>query len=298
MTAISAPPLPNIFDFAGLADIKRAARGNDPQATKAAARQFEAMFMQMVLKSMREATPQDSLFGSEQTRFYESLLDQQLGQALAGRGNGLGLAAMIEVQLGRKTVDPVASEGGLPTRPLPRAFPVEPAHGPRPLNGDEAAVPAQKSGGAKMQSTPFVSVLMPEAMVVSDETGIPAHFMIAQAALETGWGRSMPRRSDGSPSFNLFGIKAGRDWSGPVAEAGTTEYVNGLPERRVQRFRAYASFAESFRDYAHLLTSNSRYSAVLNADSPAAFARNLQQAGYATDPAYAVKLERIISAIS
>jgi flagellar protein FlgJ len=140
----------------------------------------------------------------------------------------------------------------------------------------------------------FVNRLWPHAGEASQATGIPAHFMIAQAALETGWGRSELRFSDGTPTYNLFGIKAGRNWQGAVAESTTTEYVNGVAQRSVERFRAYASYAEAFRDYANLLASNPRYAEVLNQQDAAGFARSLQRAGYATDPMYAAKLERII----
>ena len=118
--------------------------------------------------------------------------------------------------------------------------------------------------------------------------------MSAQAALETGWGKSELRFTDGKPTYNLFGIKAGRSWNGAVAEATTTEYVNGAAQKTVERFRAYSSYAEAFRDYANLLASNPRYAGVLNQQDAAGFARGLQQAGYATDPMYAAKLERII----
>ena len=119
--------------------------------------------------------------------------------------------------------------------------------------------------------------------------------MVAQAALESGWGKNEIRRADGSPSFNVFGIKAGRSWSGPVAETVTTEYVNGVAQKSVEKFRAYSSYAEGFRDYANLLLNNPRYAAVLEQRDAASFARGLQQAGYATDPMYADKLMRILN---
>ncbi|PWB39835.1 MAG: flagellar assembly peptidoglycan hydrolase FlgJ, partial [Rhodocyclales bacterium] len=154
-------------------------------------------------------------------------------------------------------------------------------------------------GGERENNVPapareFVNRLWSQAGEASRATGIPAHFMIAQAALETGWGRAELRFSDGTPTYNLFGIKAGRGWQGAVAEATTTEYVNGVAQKTVERFRAYSSYAEAFRDYASLLTSNPRYAAVLNQQDAAGFARGLQRAGYATDPMYAAKLERII----
>jgi flagellar protein FlgJ len=140
----------------------------------------------------------------------------------------------------------------------------------------------------------FVSRVWPHALEVSRATGIPAHFMVAQAALETGWGRSEPRLADGRPSFNIFGIKAGRAWGGAAVEAQTTEFVDGVPQRRTERFRAYGSYAEAFRDYASLLLTSPRYAGLAGVQDPVAFARGLQQAGYATDPLYAAKLERII----
>jgi flagellar protein FlgJ len=140
--------------------------------------------------------------------------------------------------------------------------------------------------------------MLPEANAAAQETGVPASFLIAHAALETGWGRSEPRSSDGRASYNLFGIKAGRNWTGDSVEASTTEYVQGIPQRRTERFRAYGSYAEAFRDYAQLLTTNPRYANVIGAQDASRFARGLQAAGYATDPAYASKLERVIGAVT
>jgi flagellar protein FlgJ len=140
----------------------------------------------------------------------------------------------------------------------------------------------------------FVERLLPAANAAERSTGIPAHFMVAQAALETGRGKSEPRRADGSPSFNIFGVKAGSGWRGPAVEANTTEVVAGVPQARVERFRAYGSYEEAFRDYASLLANTPRYAGVLGAQEATGFARGLQAAGYATDPLYAAKLERII----
>jgi flagellar protein FlgJ len=144
----------------------------------------------------------------------------------------------------------------------------------------------------------FVARVWPDAVEASRATGIPAQFMVAQAALETGWGRAEPRLADGRPSHNLFGIKAGRSWNGAVAEAATTEYVDGVAQRQTERFRAYGSYTESFRDYAKLLTSSPRYAGVVGTQSPTAFAHGLQRAGYATDPQYADKLTRIIAGLT
>jgi flagellar protein FlgJ len=250
---------PSIFDQSALANIKRQARSNDPAALKAAAQQFEALFLQMVLKSMRDATPKEGLFDNDQTRLYESLLDQQMSQVLASKG-GTGLAKVIESQLSRNA---------------------------------EAAVSVEPNSAAGS----FIEKMMPHAAEASGNSGIPARFIVAQAALETGWGRAEPRGVDGQPSHNLFGIKAGSHWTGPTVEATTTEYVDGVAQRRVERFRAYETYAEAFKDYASLIAGNPRYAAVLGSRDPAGFAQALARAGYATDPAYAEKLTRIINTL-
>lgn len=307
---------PNVFDVNSLAALKRQVKDGDPKAMKAAAQQFEALFLQMVLKSMRDATPREGFFDSDQSRMYESLLDQQLVQVLGAKSGGTGLAAMIEKQLLRQDVEPRAFDGPLPLLPptpsyhFPEAGMIPLPRGmiqtPLPLPGSPLApgsVPSDSTVDpvvAGEVATPsaaareFVNRLWPAAAEAGRATGIPAHFMVAQAALETGWGKSEPSRADGSPSFNVFGIKAGRNWQGPVVEATTTEYVAGVAEKQVERFRAYGSYAEAFRDYSSLLSANPRYAGVLGAPDAASFARGLQRAGYATDPMYAAKLERII----
>jgi flagellar protein FlgJ len=141
----------------------------------------------------------------------------------------------------------------------------------------------------------FNTRLLPHADTASRATGVPAQFILGQAALESGWGKREIRLPDGSPSHNLFGVKAGRDWKGAVAETMTTEYINGVAQRKVEKFRAYSSYAEGFQDYATLLRNNPRYAAALeNGGNAEGFAQGLQRAGYATDPAYAEKLTRII----
>lgn len=311
---MNSAAIPSIFDTQSLSGLKNGLRQDDPQALKAAARQFEAVFLQMVLKSMRAATPQEGMLDSDQTRFYQELLDSQLAQVMSAKG-GTGLAAMIEKQLSRPAVSAPEDlpEGGLPlSNPVP-AVPLQPASKSRPLlpmNEPKVPLPAPLSTvlspstfqpGAGSDGTvvdAFSSALWPHAQAVSRQTGITPQFFIAQAALETGWGKFEPRTSDGRQSFNLFGIKAGSNWSGPVAEASTTEYVDGKPVRRVERFRAYGSYAEAFDDYARLLTSQPRYARILGAQDPASFARGLQNAGYASDPAYADKLSRVIASVA
>ena len=308
----------SIFDVNGLAALKRHAKSGDPAANKVVAKQFEALFLQMVLKSMRDATPREGMFDSEQTRMYESLLDQQLGQALGGSGRGTGLAAMIEAQLARQNREPVPFDGPLPLNPsipayrlpqdkalpLPRdttptSFPLRNSPAglpvmPGPRSDALGTTPGNAASPEAAAQRAFVERLLPAATAAERNTGIPAHFMVAQAALETGWGKSEPRRADGSPSFNIFGIKAGANWRGPSVEAATTEVIAGTTQSRVERFRAYGSYEEAFRDYSRLLAGTPRYAAVLGAQEASGFARGLQAAGYATDPLYAAKLERII----
>lgn len=308
---ISGTPAPSVFDVQALAKIKADLRRDDPQAIQAAARQFDAVLLQMMLKSMRAATPQTGPFESDQTRFYQELLDAQLAQAMAAKG-GVGLAAVIEKQLSRTDATQASSgEKGLPLTPSPRSMPLGlPRAYPLPEGGKPA--PAISLAGSPVRPsliegtahavppTPnaFVSALWPHAIATSQATGIPAQFIVGHAALESAWGRSELRFSDGRPSHNLFGIKAGGHWQGDTVETSTTEYVNGIPEKRVERFRAYSSYAEAFKDYTQLLMQSPRYAAVVGSRDAASFARGLQKAGYATDPAYASKLERVIGGLA
>lgn len=312
---------PNVFDVGNLTALKRQMKDGDPKSMKAVAQQFESLFLQMVLKSMRDASPREGMFDSDQTRMYESLLDQQMAQVLGAKGGGTGLAAMIEKQLLRQNAEPQALDGPLPLSPPTPFFPFSakgmiplprelnqlplllPAAQPSPLpavrsslrsSSAVAAVPMDEVVNPAATVREFAVRLWPAAAEAGRTTGIPAHFMVAQAALETGWGKSEPRRADGTSSFNIFGIKAGANWRGPVVDATTTEVIAGVTQARVEHFRAYVSYEEAFRDYANLLGSNPRYAGVLGAQDPARFARGLQAAGYATDPLYAAKLERII----
>lgn len=292
----------NVLDTGRLTALKRQAKAGDPAAAREVAKQFESLFMQMVLKSMRDAVPREGLFDSQASRLYESLHDQQLSLQLGG-GKGLGLAAMIEKQMALQN-PPVESLGAMPLHREPRAFPLD-ASSPSSLRGlglpikaAPAVLPAPTSepAAANAAQRAFVDRLMPAALEAEQQTGIPAHFMVAQAALETGWGRAEPKGADGRPSYNIFGIKAGRTWQGPTAEATTTEVIAGLAQTRSERFRVYGSHAEAFADYAQLLAGNPRYAGVLGTREPQQFARGLHAAGYATDPNYASKLERVISA--
>jgi len=179
--------------------------------------------------------------------------------------------------------------------------------GPIPATGSATNTPAPLSATPQQTRIPqagaagFVQQHSSAAKEAEAQTGIPASFMVSQAALETGWGRKEIRHADGTPSFNLFGVKAGANWKGPTADVTTTEYVNGKAQKVVARFRAYGSYAESFADYAKLMKDSPRYQQVMAAaskktgDAGAGFAMGLQKAGYATDPAYADKLTKVIN---
>jgi len=259
--------------------------GKDQRAAlKETARQFEALFMRELLKSMRDASMKSGLMDNEATDLGTQLLDEQWAVKMTGMPGGL--AEMIERQLAQQAGAREPGDAAAPTVP----------GGPQ-----MAPPPADRlSSPSVPQPTPtqasFVSQHRVAALQVQRESGIPAAFMIGQAAHETGWGRSEIRRADGSNSFNLFGIKAGPNWTGKVAEITTTEYINGEPRKVTAKFRAYESYAESFRDYARLISQSPRYSQVMdNLHSARAFASELQSAGYATDPRYADKLSRVIN---
>ena len=279
----------------------------DPQAgLKEAARQFEGMLLNMVLKSMRDATPQDGLLNSDQTRFFSSLHDQQLAQNLAGR---LGFAKLIEQQLGGKsgTVGAASGVESVVASSLERqlhAAQMQALSGGAGRWRSSATTPAavgetQATGGAvPAGASEFVNRVWPHAVDAARSLGVPPHFLVAHAALETGWGKSEIRVGNGTPSHNLFGIKAGKGWGGAAVEAQTTEYVNGEAQSVRERFRVYGSYGDAFRDYAGLLRGNPRYAAVLGQQDGTQFARSLQQGGYATDPQYADKLGRIINGMT
>ncbi|MEW6590596.1 MAG: flagellar assembly peptidoglycan hydrolase FlgJ [Pseudomonadota bacterium] len=284
------------LDVQGVNALKLEARQATPEALRATAQQFEAVFLNMLMKSMREATPQDGMFDSEQTRMYTAMLDQQLTQKLASRG--IGLAEVMVRQLS-VAMQPPAVPGEGPAQPIPlqREAPAIPLK-PDGLPFDATPVgPAASSprAGLPAHVDAFVQRLLPHAQQASAATGIPARFMLGQAALETGWGRHEMRGADGANSHNLFGIKAGSNWKGRTVDMVTTEYVDGKAQKQVERFRAYDSYAESFRDYASLLRNNARYQNVIAEGRDAAgFAHGLQRAGYATDPNYAQKLLNVI----
>lgn len=280
------------YDAQSLNTLKRDA-AKDPEGNlKKVAQQVEGMFVQMMLKSMRAALPQDGVMNSDQTRLYTSLYDQQIAQQMSVKG--LGLADMMVEQLSGST-SPSETAGTVPMildnevlQTLPsqaleqmvrRAMPTPPA-----------------SGGMALPQGPgnFVARLSIPAQIASQQSGIPHQLIMAQAALESGWGQREILTADGKSSYNVFGIKAGSNWDGPVSEITTTEYEQGVATKTKARFRVYGSYVEAVSDYVKLLTQNPRYAHVAAAQSPEQGAHALQKAGYATDPQYAQKLVSVI----
>lgn len=253
----------------------RARAASDPKAAiKLAAKQFEAIFMQQLMKSMRESSLGTGMLENSGTQMGTEMLDTQLANRMSGMPGGLAdvIARQLERQMSSiapATAVPAASAAGAPAG---RIVPVKP-------NQQE-----------------FLRMHTEAAAGAEAETGIPATFMVAQAAHESGWGRREIKNTDGTSAHNLFGIKAGAGWKGKVAQVVTTEVIDGQPRKVTAKFRAYASYDESFRDYAQLMKNNPRYAKVVAAgNNVQGFAQGLQRAGYATDPAYAEKLTRVIN---
>jgi peptidoglycan hydrolase FlgJ len=291
------------LDVQGVDALRRTVRSSPQEGMKQASKQFEVMFLQMMLKSMREATPSDGMFSSSQEKTYTAMLDQQLSQNLSGRGLGLAEAMLTQLSraMGGETAAP--APGGVP----PSLQRVEPsALAPKTAPVSQATPDLSFYEAATAQATlsrsvlpqahveQFVTRMLPAAQRASQASGVPTQLIMAQAALESGWGRREIRAEDGTPSYNLFGIKADKSWKGPVAETTTTEYVNGVAQKNRATFRAYGSYDEAFTDYAKFLATNPRYTHVLSTRDPAEAAHGLQRAGYATDPEYGGKLVRIM----
>lgn len=312
------------IDARSIDELQVLAKRNPDDALQKVAQQFEGLYVHMLLKSMREATPKDGLFDSQQTQFFTQMYDQQLAQHISKRG--IGIADMMIKQLSRSEAlgTPILNKAdpALSTIHSDKRLPISGMH---PNDESQQLWPAPKNSlninpisafnmtNTRMDTPPslkqseltnnkfssqinnFVEKLLPHAKIATQSTGIPPQFILAQAALESGWGKHEIRRADDKPSYNLFGIKAGANWKGDVIETVTTEYINGTPQRIVEKFRAYNSYAEGFSDYAKLLSGNPRYAKVVNNTDAITFANGLQQAGYATDPRYADKLIKIIN---
>ena len=267
-------------------DALRANAARDPKAAiKEAAKQFESLFMHELMKSMRQATLSSGMLDNAGSQMGTEMLDSQFSSQMAGLPGGLSevIARHLARQLGGSDEAPAAPK----TAPLSGVTPAR----------DAAGRAAERAPELSSGQAGFVQRHLQDARSAQALSGIPASFMVAQAAHETGWGQREIRHVDGSSSHNLFGIKAGANWKGAVAEVTTTEVIDGEARKVKAKFRAYGSYAESFDDYARLITANPRYRDVLaQTGSAQGFSTQLQRAGYATDPHYAEKLTRTINA--
>jgi len=278
-------------DAGSLNKLKMQAGQATPESIKETAKQFESLFMRELIKSMREATMKSGMLDNPGSDLGTDLLDQQFAVQMSGKPGGLSdlIAAQLSRQMG--VAMPQSTGAGAGTSPAtPTASPLSALQKASSL----AAYGANAPKSTEKQSN-FVGRHTEAAIRIEKETGIPASYMVGQAGHETGWGQFEIKQRGGKSSYNLFGIKAGAGWKGKVAEVTTTEYVNGVAEKKIAKFRAYDSYDESFRDYARMITQSPRYAKVTEQTGSAlAFATSLQKAGYATDPNYAAKLSRAI----
>lgn len=326
------------LDLQGLQRLKQTAINAPNEGLEVAAKQFEAIFLQMVLKSMRETIPESGLLDSKQTRFYTDMLDKQWAQHLSG--SGFGLAEQLINQLESRGRVPGSIQGesliaGIP-RGTPRvlhnglmagtsndASPDDLPSGPSTTTSPSLAselllqprgayvtdnvvgnnvngASATRDNGANdrpVHVARFMDQLEGSARAASQTTGVPAELILAQAALETGWGKHEIPTADGGNSYNLFGIKAGSQWRGETTNIVTTEYIDGVARKQVDSFRVYDSFEDAFTDYARLIGDNPRYAGVVSASNAHEAAHALQAGGYATDPAYADKLIAVMASL-
>ncbi|WP_144777262.1 flagellar assembly peptidoglycan hydrolase FlgJ [Marinobacter maritimus] len=299
-------------DFSGLNALKSGARDDKQAALEEVARQFESIFLSEMLKSMRKAGDvfsEGNYLNSTQSEFYRDMFDSQMSLTMAG-GHGTGLAEALVRQLGKdipgtdKQGAPLASHKAT-LADYERSIP--PLSLRLPERVEEVTEVAETESSATVnndRSLPerfdspehFVNTLLPIAESISADTGIDPRLMVAQAALETGWGKHMILGDSNQPSYNLFGIKADSRWQGEAVTITTTEFREGVPMKERADFRAYPDYESSFRDYVSFLESNPRYRDVLaSADQPEVFARKLQEAGYATDPQYGNKINQIMN---
>ena len=288
-------------DAHSLDALKRAAKGDPKAALKGVAQQFEALFLQMVLKSMRDAVPKSGLLDSDSQQTYTGMLDQQLATRISK--SGTGLADMIAKQLGRYVAGPTDTD----KKPVNTSTLIAPPLAKAAVErysaiAATAATNSSVDAPARDEQRAFVTRMWDHAAAAQQASGIPANFVLAQAALESGWGKREIRDSSGFQTYNLFGIKAGSGWQGKTVDVLTTEYENGVGKKVSEKFRAYNNYSEAFRDWAQLIGSNKRYADVVQSSgasgSAAGFASGLARAGYATDPDYGAKLARVIGSIA
>ena len=286
----------SVHDLGSVDKLRAAAQSGDEGALEEAAKQFEAIFVQMLLKSMRKAqealADKDSPFNSDQVKFYRDMHDQQLANDMSTNGS-IGLADVIVQQMGiNNGVTPasaVRTDGDLSM--LNRRQVMLRQRHENALFGDVANATNTNKQAAFNSPQEFVEHLYPQAIQAAEKLNIDPKALLAQAAVETGWGKFVIHQQDGASSHNLFGIKADKRWQGDKAVVDTLEYVNNVPEKQQAAFRSYSDFGDSLNDYIHFVQSNPRYEQALEkTESPRQYFKELQHAGYATDPAYAEKV--------
>ncbi len=312
---ISAAPDTLAIGVADAQALKAKAARGDKAALEGAARQFESMMIGQMLKTMRETRfndADDPMTGGESMKLYQELLDQQWAAKLSS-GKGLGFAAMLVKQLERMTGQ--SAQAATPLEDIPSPASSAPAIQQAPQSGATAKVSPVSTAEPRLPTTNastvatasvssagdrkqrFLETMRPYAEQAAEETGLPSRFILAHAALESGWGAREIKDANGLPSHNLFGIKSGAQWPGQVAQTLTTEYRQGQAMKLSQPFRAYDDYGTGFKDYAELLKS--RYGAAVGAGRDAdAFARGLVEGGYATDPRYGNKLKAVIASVA
>lgn len=304
-------------EFGGLNALKSEAHTDKKAALKEVAKQFESLFVSEMLKSMRSANKvlsEGNYLHSNQSEFYQNMFDSQLSLTLSEH-QGFGLSEVLVRQMSRQ-IPGMTPEGERQSghrdsiADYDRSLPAISLRLPQELNRVNDLIAATPDGASPVDSqapapkrfdspAQFVQHLLPIARRVAADSDVDPRVMIAQAALETGWGKHMIEAGDQSPSHNLFGIKADQRWQGDAVTVATTEYREGIPMSEQAAFRSYADYESSFRDYLSFLKSNPRYrEALASASDPAQFADKLQAAGYATDPAYGEKIRRIMSGAS
>ena len=271
-------------EFSGLHKLKLAAKNASPEALEEVANQFEAFFLKMMLKQMRDASLGESIFDSDQSRMYQDMMDQQLALNLSEKRT-IGIADSIVRQLQNTINNKEQSEGLNPLPQRPQAN--------RTMLKLSTDLTVQNNDFETPQD--FIDAMRPYAEAAANELGIPANVLLAQSALETGWGNKVIQHSDGKSSYNLFGIKADERWDGKQVNVSSLEYVDGKARREFSNFRVYESYQQSFEDYVNFIKSNDRYHDALKVSNDgASYVKALQDAGYATDPQYANKIIGIV----
>lgn len=273
-------------DFKNLNDLKVQAKLNQKQALPEVAKQFEGIFLQSMLKSMRMGQhflDDSSPFKSEKQATFQEMLDGQYASNIANSSHGIGLAAMMTKQLQNsstiKAPQPAdAVESGVKnTTSLMQ---------PTTVNSS-TKTPSKEADGIDS----FVKAIWPKAKEAASVMGLDPKILIAQAALETGWGKFVAKDTNGTSSNNLFNIKTGSNKDFESVAVKTTEYIADTPINKTESFRKYPSVEQSFNDYVSLIMNNERYQgAVANAGNPELYVNELHKAGYATDPNYSNKI--------